>query len=106
MVVLEERAGVAAGVLALGCAFVEDAALAAGRGPAAGAGIDRLACGVVEEEGDERVRQQPGHGVVVEWGAVGEGVAGLVDVDDDFGVDATTAAGGHGDERVGALLGE
>ena len=29
-----------------------------------------------------------------------------VDVDDDFGVDLTASAGGDGDERVGALLGE
>ncbi len=64
MVVLEERAGAAAGVLALAMAFIDHASLAASGAAAAWAGIDREALGVVEQQRDEGLGEQGGDGVV------------------------------------------
>ncbi len=56
VVVLEEGSGPTARVTAFGVRFVDDALLAAGRGAAAGAGIDRLTVGVDDQQRNKRVR--------------------------------------------------
>ena len=91
VVVLEEVAGVAAGVIAVWVAFVEDALLAEGGESAPGAGVDGPSVGVVDQQADERVGQECGDGVGGEWGAVGEGEAVFSQVDEDLGVDGAAS---------------